>query len=282
MSEEKSLVVVPWIVHPCDALWSQPSISLLMLWSNSLTIVTVGWMLSTNLDEITPRNVNYIQRYYLPKPERNHPPLPPSMYVLKGRLTRDFGRDFHVQGREPLYFISNSLFLGTSLLPLPPKIFPPISCPLASEYPMREKTSYVKTFFILGKNFIYRRCRWHRWLTFTFEYFHEFLKWPPRYTQGPGKNWLMTKTWCRKSRFRLPLSTYNTRAWKLNIGQYITESIWEQRKEANECNKGRRQLFARIYDKRTFNSLFVLLTDLCALSGLWHFLFHFGYKRDYI
>jgi hypothetical protein len=107
MSEEKSLVVVPWIVHPCDALWSQGTQYIFngVMEQFINNCITVGWMLSTNLDEITPRNVNYIQRYYLPKPERNHPPpFPPSMYVLKGRLTRDFGRDFQVQGAWALVF----------------------------------------------------------------------------------------------------------------------------------------------------------------------------------
>ncbi len=65
------------------------------------------------------------------------------------------------------------------------------------------------------------------------------------------------------------------------IHHRINLRVREKKLLYNECNKGRRQLFARIYDKRTFNSLFVLLTDLCALSGLWHFLFHFGYKWEY-
>jgi hypothetical protein len=64
------------------------------------------------------------------------------------------------------------------------------------------KTSYLKNVFI------YRRCRWHRWLIFTFGYlrnFHKNLKWLPRYTQVPWGNWFMKKTWCRKSCVRLPL-----------------------------------------------------------------------------
>ncbi len=54
-----------------------------------------------------------------------------------------------------------------------------------------EKTSYLKNVFI------YRQCRWHRWLNFTFEYLREFLKnlkWFLRYTQGLGENWFMKKS----------------------------------------------------------------------------------------
>ncbi len=50
------------------------------------------------------------------------------------------------------------------------------------------------------------------------KYFSKNSKWAPWYTQGPGGNWFMKKTWSRKSGVRLPLNmwhcTYKDRAFK--------------------------------------------------------------------
>jgi hypothetical protein len=65
---------------------------------------------------------------------------------------------------------------------------------------------YEKTFCL--KNFlIYRRWRWHRWLSFTFEYLHEF-SW--KFEKARLGYLEEIDIWNKlKSRVRLPLTLQN-------------------------------------------------------------------------
>ncbi len=57
------------------------------------------------------------------------------------------------------------------------------------------KTSWFEIFLI------YRRCHWQWWLTFTYEYLHNNLKWPYRILKDPREtdSWkiLKLKIWCQ-------------------------------------------------------------------------------------
>ncbi len=63
----------------------------------------------------------------------------------------------------------------------------------------------------------YRRCHWHRRWTQSCEYLCELSK-SPNEIQGPRGNWIMIKTWTRKSHLRLPLRRIR---WNCGIRPWI-------------------------------------------------------------
>ncbi len=102
---------------------------------------------------------------------------------------------------------TNRHFKGNLIRDFRLQVFSRISFPLASEYPIGNISNFYENSWRYSQSCVNRRCQ-HQRLTFTFEYLRKFRKhskWPPWYTQEPGGNWFMKKTWSQKSRVRLPL-----------------------------------------------------------------------------